>query len=131
MATAKPIRDARQIGDLLARHFQEQGQTQTAVGRHYGITQSWVGRIYAGAFTPRSDVARQMCLDAGISFFEASAETNRRTQEREKLYRLLDSIWTGTDEDAASIAAALKTLCNLRKSQRSPRATATAGEGQS
>lgn len=112
-----PIKDgpAATTGAALAQAFQRRGETQTQVAARYGVSQSRVGRIYAGDFTARSQTARRMCKDIGVKFLDAAADDVRYAHNRRRLMRLLDSIWKGTDEDAVYVAEALTAIGRLRQ----------------
>lgn len=103
------------IGAALARAFGRRGQTQAQVAARYGVSQSRVGRIYGGDFTCRSLTAQRMCQDTGVTFLGAAPEGGRYAHNRRRLMRLLDAVWTGTDEDAAYVADALVAIGRLRK----------------
>jgi transcriptional regulator with XRE-family HTH domain len=103
------------IGAALAKAFQRRGLTQTQVAVRYGVSQSRVGRIYAGDFTARSGTAQRMCKDTGVKFLDAAADNVRYAYNRRRLMRLLDSVWKGTDEDASYVAEALVAIGRLRQ----------------
>lgn len=105
---------ASEIGAALSAAFARQGLTQTAVAARYGVSQSRIGRIYAGDFGVRSGTAQKMCGDLGVKFLDASADKRRYAHNRRRLIRLLDAVWTGTDKDAAHVANALIALGRLR-----------------
>ena len=109
------VPEARQIGAMLGKYFEAKGRTQIEVGAHYRVSQSRVGRIYAGDFTSRSGTARKMCIDAGIPFLDGMTDDNSYARNRNKLVRLIDHVWQGTDEDAAFVAEALQVIRKLRK----------------
>lgn len=105
---------SEQIGAELATHFASKGLTQEEVASRYGVSQSWIGRIYAGQFSERSIVARRMCKDARVNFDALShgARTNRAN-----LSVLLDKVWSGTAEDAKLLKQALKVLQKVREAE--------------
>ncbi|MDF3932216.1 hypothetical protein [Pseudomonas citronellolis] len=104
------------VGAALASAFSRRGQTQSQVAAMYGVSQSRIGRIYAGDFTRRSHTAKQMCEDTGVKFLDAPADMDRYAHNRKRLIRLLDVVWKGTDEDAAYLADALIAIGRLRHS---------------
>ena len=103
------------IGAALAQAFYRRGETQAQVAARYGVSQSRVWHIYDGHFTMRSATARRMCEDAGVRFLDAAADSDRYTHNRRRLMRLLDAVWTGTDEDAARVGEALTAIGRLRQ----------------
>jgi transcriptional regulator with XRE-family HTH domain len=113
---ANRVPEARQIGAMLGNFFGEKGWTQVEVGVRYGVSQSRIGRIYAGDFTSRSGTARQMCVEAGIPFLDGVADNGSYIRNRNKLVRLIDDVWQGTNEDAVLVAEALQAMRKLRKS---------------
>ena len=110
----KNVRISEQIGGQLAAHFASRGLTQAEVAARYRVSQSWVARIYAGVFTPRSGTAMRMCRDAKISFEGNGAEPSVGAPNRAKLTQLLDSVWEGTPEDARYLAEVLRMLKKIR-----------------
>lgn len=106
---------AIRVGAALASAFSRRGQTQSQVAAHYGVSQSRIGRIYAGDFTQRSCTAKQMCEDAGVKFLGASTDSDRYAHNRQRLICLLDTVWKGTDEDASYVADALIAIGRLRQ----------------
>lgn len=103
----------RAIGTALAAYFVDLGMTQAQVAARYGISQSWVGRIYHGEFTERAKTVSRMCEAAEIPFLQLHMEKQGRATKY-RLLRLLDSIWEGTEEDAIHLAAALLAIKQLR-----------------
>lgn len=108
---------AEAIGRALADFFNTKDLTQAQVAECYGVSQSWVGRIYKGEFGIRSESVQRMCSDAGIPFLtRQSAHDQLNESTRLRLARLLDSIWEGTEEDAKALTAALQAIKSLRRS---------------
>lgn len=106
---------AMSVGTALARAFSQRGQTQSQVAELYGVSQSRIGRIYAGDFTRRSRTARQMCQDTGVKFLDTHADIDQYAHNRQRLIRLLDTVWKGTDEDTTYVADALIAIGRLRQ----------------
>ncbi|MBK0155573.1 helix-turn-helix transcriptional regulator [Pseudomonas sp. S75] len=107
---------AQEVGRSLAKFFGRKGLTQAQVAECYGVSQSWVGRVYRGEFGVRADSVQRMCRDAGISFLTAlpdCAEPSSST--RLHLMRLLEGVWEGTEEDAKVLAQALLMIKALRR----------------
>lgn len=104
------------MGAMLGKFFEGKSWTQIEVGARYRVSQSRVARIYAGDFTSRSSTARQMCVDAGIPFLDGMADKGSYVRNRNKLVRLMDDVWQGTDEDALFVAEVLQVIRKLRKS---------------
>ncbi|WP_081729522.1 MULTISPECIES: helix-turn-helix transcriptional regulator [unclassified Pseudomonas] len=102
------------IGTALAAYFLGQGMTQAQVAARYGISQSWVGRIYNGEFSARATTVSKMCESAGVPFLQADMENQRDVATRYRLLRLLDSVWEGTEEDANHLTVALLAIKKLR-----------------
>ncbi|MCL4430248.1 MAG: hypothetical protein M1167_05800 [Chloroflexi bacterium] len=103
----------RSIGAALAAHFVGQGLTQVQVARKYGVSQSWVGRIYNGEFSERAKSVRKMCEEADIPFLCDKLENLGSERTSYRLLRLLDSVWNGTEEDAIQLTAALIAIKKL------------------
>lgn len=102
------------IGTALAAYFVAQGMTQLQVAEKYGVSQSWVGRIYRGEFSERAITVRKMCEAANIPFLSSDMEGQKDGTKKHHLLRLLDSVWEGTEEDANHLTAALLAIKKLR-----------------
>lgn len=102
------------IGAALANYFVGLGMTQSQVAETYGISQSWVGRIYRGEFSARAASVSRMCGAAGIPFFHDASSGVEEEFPKYRLLRLLDSVWDGTDEGAYQLIAALLAIKKLR-----------------
>lgn len=107
---------AQAIGTALAAYFVGQGMTQAQVAARYGISQSWVGRIYHGEFSARAVTVSRMCEAAGIPFLRSDVDGQKDATTKYRLLRLLDSVWEGTEEDANHLTAALLAIKQLRAS---------------
>jgi ABC-type taurine transport system ATPase subunit len=112
--------EAIHIGVRLAQFFDGQDATQMQVGERYRVSQSRIGRIYAGDFTVRSTTARQMCVDASIPFLDEPADNLAYERNRDRLVRLVDDVWKGTEDDAVFMAEALQAIGKLRKTITKP-----------
>lgn len=106
---------AEAIGAALAAYFTRQGLTQAQVAECYGISQSWVGRIYRGYFSARAESVQQMCRDANVPFLSEAPLGIADNAKRLRLTQLLDSVWEGTDEDAICLIDALRAIKKLRQ----------------
>ncbi|HEI8505972.1 TPA: hypothetical protein SLF17_003147 [Serratia marcescens] len=102
------------IGKALSTYFEGQGMTQMQVAAKYGISQSWVGRVYQGEFSKRAKSVGRMCKTAGIPFLEDESSRHSHSTTKSRLLRLLDSVWEGTDEDAKKLTTALLAIKKLR-----------------
>ncbi|AVZ21767.1 TPA: helix-turn-helix transcriptional regulator [Pseudomonas aeruginosa] len=108
---------AQDVGRLLAEFFKRKGLTQAQVAECYGVSQSWVGRVYKGEFGVRAQSVQKMCNDASVSFLTELPEQDQATSStRLRLTRLLDSVWEGTEEDAKVLTQALLAIKMLRRS---------------
>lgn len=106
----------KQIGSQLAVYFAGKGLTQAAVAKRFGVSQSWVGRVYAGHFTIRSHVAKRMCREARIDFLQIEEEARRSSDSLQpQLLQLLDQVWDGTAQDAKYLIKTLRMLGKLRQ----------------
>lgn len=106
----------KQIGSQLAIYFAGKGLTQSSVAKRFGVSQSWVSRVYAGNFTIRSQLAKRMCREAKIKFLQAEEEAQRSPDSlRPQLLQLLDQVWDGTAQDAKYLVRALRMLGKLRQ----------------
>lgn len=104
------------IGSQLAIYFADKGLTQSAVAKRFGVSQSWVGRVYAGNFTIRSQVAKRMCREAKVKFLQVEEESQRLPDSLQpQLLQLLDQVWDGTRQDAKYLVKALRMLSKLRQ----------------
>lgn len=111
-------KDAAQVvGRSLASFFKRKGLTQAQVAECYGVSQSWVGRVYKGEFGVRAESVQKMCSDASIPFLtELPMHSQANSPTRLRLTRLLDSVWEGTEEDAKVLTQALQAIKALRRS---------------
>jgi transcriptional regulator with XRE-family HTH domain len=108
---------AQDVGRSLAKFFKRKGLTQAQVAECYGVSQSWVGRVYKGEFGVRAESVQKMCSDANVSFLTEFPEHDQvNTSIRLRLARLLDSVWEGTEEDAKVLTQALLAIKTLRRS---------------
>lgn len=105
---------AEAIGAALAAYFTRQGLTQVQVAACYGVSQSWVGRVYRGYFSARAASVQQMCQDAGVPFVSEASSDIVGNATRFRLMQLLDSVWEGTEEDALCLIDALRAIKKLR-----------------
>lgn len=108
---------AEAIGAALAAYFAAQGLTQAQVAECYGISQSWVGRIYRGYFSVRAESVQLMCRDASVPFLSEASLGAAGSATRFRLTQLLDSVWEGTEEDALCLIDALRAIKKLRQSK--------------
>lgn len=108
---------AQDVGRSLAKFFKRKGLTQARVAECYGVSQSWVGRVYKGEFGVRAESVQKMCSDASVPFLtELPANNTANPSTRLRLARLLDSVWEGTEEDAKVLTQALQAIKTLRRS---------------
>lgn len=108
---------AQDVGRSLAKFFKRKGLTQAQVAECYGVSQSWVGRVYKGEFGVRAESVQKMCSDASVPFLtELPLDGQATPSTRRRLARLLDSVWEGTEEDAKVLTQALLTIKALRRS---------------
>lgn len=117
---------AESIGAALAAYFTQQGLTQVQVAECYGISQSWVGRIYRGCFSARAESVKQMCRDASVPFLLEAPLGIAGNATRFRLTQLLDSVWEGTEEDAICLIDALRAIKKLRQGALNTKKTANA-----
>lgn len=110
---------AEAIGAALAAYFTQQGLTQVRVAECYGVSQSWVGRVYQGCFGARAESVQQMCRDASVPFLLEDPAGTVDNATRLRLFQLPDSVWEGTEEDAVCLTEALKLIKKLRQSASS------------
>ncbi|KTB89606.1 hypothetical protein AO072_03315 [Pseudomonas syringae ICMP 13102] len=107
---------AEAIGCSLAAFFTTKGLTQAQVAECYGVSQSWVGRIYKGEFGMRAESVQKMCCDANVPFLSRQpAHDQPEKSTRLRLALLLDSVWEGTEEDAKALTEALRAIKRLRR----------------
>lgn len=108
---------AQDVGRSLAKFFKRKGLTQAQVAECYGVSQSWVGRVYKGEFGVRAESVQKMCSDASVPFLtELPTNNTANPSTRLRLARLLDSVWEGTEEDAKVLTQALQAIKTLRRS---------------
>lgn len=108
---------AQDVGRSLAKFFKRKGLTQAQVAECYGVSQSWVGRVYKGEFGKRAESVQKMCSDASVPFLtELPMHDSANPSTRLRLARLLDSVWEGTEEDAKVLTQALLAIKTLRRS---------------
>ncbi len=117
---------AETIGAALATYFTQKGLTQVQVAECYGISQSWVGRIYRGCFSARAESVQQMCRDASVPFLSEAPLGIASNATRFRLNQLLDSVWEGTEEDAIHLIDALRAIKKLRQGAVNTKKTANA-----
>lgn len=102
------------IGTSLAAYFIGLGMTQAQVAARYHVSQSWVGRIYRGEFSARAKTVSRMCEAAGIPFLHNQEKDQDGEITKNRLLRLLATVWEGTEEDASHLTAALLAIKQLR-----------------
>jgi predicted transcriptional regulator len=106
------------IGRQLRAHFESLGLVQRQVGKRYSSSQAWIGRIYSGQFSARSQVARRMCADANIAFGSCEDTDGETPTGRAVLSKMVDSVWDGTEDDARLLVEFLRALKKLKRSKQ-------------
>lgn len=106
----KNTRSAKTLGARLKAHYESIGVSQQELAERFNTKQSWISRIYNGEFTSRSAIARELCENANISFFE---ESPSKINEEEKIYKIAVQLARLRNEDLEAVANVLGLLKKL------------------
>ncbi len=102
--------DSVRVGRDLKSAVKVAGQSQRAVADAFGVSQSWISRIFNGQFGDRTDLAMKLCEEYGVEPY-----THNDPTEFDDLADRLRELWDGTPAGAKRLRALLNAVIEINR----------------
>lgn len=104
------VDDSVRVGRDLKSAVKGAGQSQQAVAKAFGVSQSWISRILNGQFGDRTELAMRLCEKYGVEPY-----AHNDAAEFDDLANRLRELWDGTPAGAKRLRALLNAVIEINR----------------